>query len=198
MIDSEFIIKYTNALYSTPSEFAPRYDEFRDMFSSGQIKSKEWLVEELHKINYDYLNTQLIIVGAWYGTLGMMIHCKFPNTKITMLDIDPRCGKYIHNIIYDNSHLNSITGDMYKHSYTEDIIINTSCEHIEDVQEWLSLIPKNKIVVLQSNNYINGSGHVNCVYSEEDFIKQTGIEHILYSGKLELPIYTRYMVIGRT
>ncbi len=37
MITSQFMIQFTNALYSTPEEYAPRYDEFRDMFSSGQI-----------------------------------------------------------------------------------------------------------------------------------------------------------------
>ena len=66
MIDSNFIIKYTNALYSTPAEFAPRYDEFRDMFSSGQIRSKEWAVEELQKL--DFRTHSAAIMGCWYGT----------------------------------------------------------------------------------------------------------------------------------
>lgn len=198
MIDSSFIIKYTNALYSTPTEFAPRYDEFRDMFSSGQILSKEWIIEKLHNIDPVQNNKQFVIVGAWYGTLGMMIKKKFSSTKVTMLDIDPRCEKFIHNMIYNNSDLKSITGDMYRHSYTEDVIINTSCEHIEDVKEWLSLIPKNKIVVLQSNNYLKGNGHINCVNNTTEFIEQANLSNILYSGELIMPMYTRYMIIGKT
>jgi len=198
MIDSDFIIKYTNALYSTPAEFAPRYDEFRDMFSSGQIRSKEWIIRELHRLDPIYQGKSFIVAGAWYGTLGMMIKWRFPSVKVTMLDIDPRCEKFIHNMIYDNPSLKTITGDMYRHSYIEDVIINTSCEHITDVGKWVALLPKNRTIILQSNDYIAGSGHCNCVQSEEEFIEQAGLSNILYSGKLEMPMYTRYMIIGKT
>lgn len=198
MIDSSFIIKYTSALYSTPAEFAPRYDEFRDMFSSGQVRSKEWVIRELTRIDPTHQKKSFIIAGAWYGTLGMMIKWRFPGANVTMLDIDPRCEKFIHNMIYDNPNLTAITGDMYRHSYTQDVIINTSCEHIDNVQEWLSILPKDRVVVLQSNNFVEGSGHINCVHSEEEFVKQTGLLDILYSGKLEMPMYTRYMVIAKT
>ena len=196
MINSELIIKYTNALYSTPEEYAPRYDEFRDMFSSGQIRSKEWIIKELNNLNLIQYDKTFLIAGAWYGTLGMMIKDQFPGVKVTMLDIDPRCEKFINNMIYDMPDLKSVTEDMYKYAYNEDVIVNTSCEHILDIQEWLSLIPKNKLLILQSNNYDKGNGHINCVHSKEEFIKQTGLANILYSGKLEMPMYTRYMVIG--
>lgn len=196
MIDSKFIIQYTNALYSTPAEFAPRYDEFRDMFSSGQIRSKEWVIHELTKLNLPP-NRVYAIAGAWFGTLGMMIKWKFTDARVNMIDIDTRCSKFIHNLIYDNPAMNCITADMYEYVYKEDIIINTSCEHIENVREWLNVIPEQKIVILQSNNYTAGSGHINCVNSELEFLKQTSLSDIYYSGKLELPMYTRYMIIGK-
>ena len=194
MINSEIIIKYTNALYSTPPEYLPRYDEFRDMFSSGQIRSKEWVVDELRNVLYD--QSKVIIVGAWYGTLGMLIHSQLPQLSITLLDKDDRCKKFIDNVVYDISEMCAITADMFQYNYTEDIIINTSCEHIGNVRDWLSLIPHGKIVVLQSNNYLEGNGHVNCVNSAEDFIKQVNLTTVLYTGSLELPMYTRYMLIG--
>lgn len=198
MIDSKFIITYTNALYSTPAELAPRYDEFRDMFSSGQIRSKEWILTEVAKIDPELKNMKIAIAGAWFGTLGMMLKWKFPAVRVTMLDIDPRCEKFIHNMIYDNPAMQAITEDMYKHHYTEDIIINTSCEHIPDVREWISCIPMGRTVILQSNNYTKGNGHINCVDSAEEFVKQVDLPEVLYSGKLEMPMYTRYMVIGIT
>lgn len=198
MIDSSFIIKYTNALYSTAPEDAPRYDEFRDMFSSGQIYSKEWVIRELARIDPIHQGKSFIVAGAWYGTLGMMIKWRFPGANVAMLDIDPRCGRFIQNMIYDNKSLTSITDDMYRYSYHEDVIINTSCEHISNVQEWLAILPKDRTVVLQSNNYLAGNGHINCVSSIEEFIKQTGLQNIIYSGELVLPIYTRYMIIGKT
>ena len=108
MIDSNFIIRYTNALYSTPAEYAPRYDEFRDMFSSGQIRSKEWLIKELNQFSSAFDSGSAIVVGAWYGTLGILLKKMYPKIKVTMLDIDPRCGKFIQNLIYDNDDLKCI------------------------------------------------------------------------------------------
>lgn len=195
MIDTKFIIKYTNALYTTKPEYAPRYDEFRDMFSSGQLKSKEWLVKEL--LNLEFVEeTSFAIAGAWYGTLGLMISSAFPKARITMLDIDPRCKYFVDNIIYDNNSLKYVTQDMYDYSFNEQFIINTSCEHIPNIREWLSHIPSGKIVILQSNNYKDGAGHINCVENEEQFVEQTALKKIIYKGSLILPMYTRFMVIG--
>lgn len=198
MITSEFMIKYTDALYSVSDDIAPRYDEFRDMFSSGQIYSKEWILRELAKIDPVHQRKSFCIAGAWYGTLGMMLHARFPSTKVTMLDIDPRCEKFIDKIIWQNSDMTAVTEDMYKYRYKEDFVINTSCEHIADIREWINIIPLGRTVVLQSNNYLEGNGHINCVSSENEFIKQTGLTNILYSGSLKMPMYTRYMVIGKT
>lgn len=198
MIDSDFIIKYTDALYSTPEEYTPRYDEFRDMFSAGQIRSKEWIIEELIKKDPYISDTSFAIAGAWFGTLGLLLHSIFPNIKVNMIDIDSRCEKFINNIVYNLPGLSSVTEDMYRYKYREDTVINTSCEHIPDLREWINIIPLNRTVILQSNNFIEGDGHINCVHSKDEFEKQTGLSTILYSGELVMPMYTRYMIIGRT
>lgn len=194
MIDTDFIIRYTNALYSTPPKYAPRYDEFRDMFSSGQIKSKEWAVEELQKLDFGIHNAA--IMGCWYGTLGLMLKNAFPKLFLELVDIDPRCEKFNEKIFYDVPYVNLHTMDMYDWQGTEDLIINTSCEHIPDLQDWLLFMPEGTMVLLQSNNYIAGNGHINCVNSKEEFITQSGLRNILYSGELVMPMYTRYMIIG--
>lgn len=198
MIDADFIIRYTNALYATPPESAPRYDEFRDMFSSGQIHSKNWLVKELGAYSAILSDSNVLIVGAWFGTLGLLLKRKFPTASVTLLDLDPRCKIYTDNVMYGTPGINSVTCDMYKHTYTESVVINTSCEHIENLPEWLSLLPRNTLVALQSNNFLEGSGHVNCVDSKEAFIENTKLEHVWYSGELTMPMYTRYMIIGVT
>jgi hypothetical protein len=195
VIDSEFIIRYTNALYTTDAKYAPRYDEFRDMFSSGQIKSKEWLVKELIKLDLIH-STSFLIAGAWFGTLGVMIKSIIPNARVTMLDIDPRCEVFVNNIIFNEDNTKYVTKDMYDYPYNEHIIINTSCEHIPDIKKWIKNIPEGKIVILQSNNYKDGSGHINCIDSEDRFVEQAGLKKIIYKGNLELPMYTRYMIIG--
>ena len=45
--------------------------------------------------------------------------------------------------------------------HSPDTVINTSCEHIENFNEWYDKIPKGKIVILQTNNYFDFE-HVNC------------------------------------
>lgn len=195
MINSKFIISYTNALYSAPESSHPRYDEFRDMFSSGQIYSKEWVVKELSSI-IENTDKTAVIVGAWFGTLGVLLKNKFSNMHIRMLDIDSRCADFIKHITYTYENMSCITDDMYAYKYTEDIVINTSCEHIPDVSKWLSLLPAGTRVVLQSNNFFDGNGHVNCVNSTDEFKQQTNLSAIDYIGELKMPMYTRYMIIG--
>lgn len=198
MIDSNFIIKYTNALYSTPAEYAPRYDEFRDMFSSGQIESKLWLLREIKQFSSGFHNNSAVVLGAWFGTLGLMLKKNYPDLKINMIDIDPRCEKFVNNIIYNDSSLKYITANMYSYVYSETLVINTICEHISNLSQWIKSLPKNCIVVLQSNDFVSGNGHINCVSSEDELVEQAGLKEIWYKGKLTMPMYTRFMVIGRT
>lgn len=196
MIDTRFIIRYTNGLYATKPENAPRYDEFRDMLSSGQLASKEWAVRELSKVvRLDFQH--VIIAGAWFGTLGMLLKHQYPNLVMTLLDIDPRCEIFLKNISTFDRDIFPVTEDMYKHIYTEDIVVNTSCEHIPDVKEWLKNIRSGTTVLLQSNNNSKDEGHINCVYSENEFIEKAGLSEVLYSGQLVTPMYTRYMIIGK-
>jgi len=199
MINTEFIIQYTNALYSTNSESAPRYEEFRDMFSSGQLYSKEWIMREIVKIDAVRRCRHICVVGAWFGTLGMLLKYRFPSLNITMIDLDPRCKEFIDKLTYGDPLVNAVTDDMYQHDYGNfDFVINTSCEHITNIKEWLSLIPKGKTVILQSNNFKKGNGHINCADNEDEFATQTDLVNILYKGKLEMPMYTRFMIIGQT
>lgn len=77
-----------------------------------------------------------------------------------------------------------------------DLIVNTSCEHIENFQEWYESLPDGQLLLLQSNNFFSCEGHVNCVASKEDFQKQTPMTQRLFAGSLPFDQYTRYMVIG--
>jgi hypothetical protein len=195
MIDSKFIITYTNGLYTTPPEDAPTYQEFRDMFSGGQLGSKQWAVNKLKALKI-LDNQDVIIVGAWYGTLGLMIKNEFPYIKLNLLDIDPRCQKFLKNITYEYDEVFPLLGDMYEYEYTEHLVVNTACEHIPDVRKWLDRLPKGTHVLLQSNNFFESPGHINCVTRIEEFEEQTSLSKILFSGELETPMYTRYMLIG--
>lgn len=185
-----------------------------DAYSIGQIKSKLWLIEHLP----DKLGMVFICAG-WYGTLAsfMFEKARHKFDKIRSFDIDPSCYKIADTInkpwVIDGWQFKASTLDILTMTYptehttyrsngssltlseSPDTIINTSCEHIENFNEWYSKIPKGKIVVLQSNNF-EIEEHINCSSSLEEFANQTPMSHVYYDGELFLDKYTRYMRIG--
>ena len=74
------------------------------------------------------------------------------------------------------------------------VIINTSCEHTKD--DWFKKIPKGLMVVLQSNDYLQGDGHINCCGDLRDFDASYTLTDTFYLGQKELEKYTRFMKIG--
>ena len=189
-----------------------------DSLSRGQIKSKMWIINELKKLNLD-LGTVFLCAG-WYGILATLI---FENNlkvnKIRSFDIDKSvldiAERFNKKWVQDDWKFKPATYDIHKIDYTgfaydvsrsngeivelydsPDTVINTSCEHIFDFDEWYLKIPKGKLLILQSNDFFEGTGHVNCCEVLEDFEEQTPFEDTLYSGTLDLNMYTRFMRIG--
>lgn len=201
--------------------------DLSDALSKGQVESKWWLIDQLAwEANEGHLpgNGLIYILGGWYGTLGLMMleSNKFHNKiKIRSFDIDPTCAEIADTMnknpwVLDGWQFKATTADMYminyvKHGYITrradgttvilneipDVIINTSCEHLDHFDDWWKLIPLGKLCALQSNNYFDVIDHVNCVGSVDEFLQQTQFTKVLYSGELELEKYTRYMIIGR-
>ena len=172
-----------------------------DAFWSGQLKSKEWLIKSLSYWIDDVVSVD--IHGGWVGTLASLMFQSDigPSYKsIRSIDIDPTCES-IATMMNKKEEMagrfRAVTSDMCTIRSDADVIINTSCEHItqDDYDLWLSGLPNNSLLVLQSNNY-NIPEHVRTASSLEEFTKQCGI-NILWSGQLELPLYTRYMIIGK-
>lgn len=195
--DASVITLFTDAMYDN-EEIAPTYNEFRDMFSSGQVLSKLWIIRALYDLDVFDTIQNIVIAGSWYGSLGLMLNRTQPKKHINLLDIDSRCEKFIQCMTHNNPQIAAITCDMYDYKYTEDLVINTSCEHIPDLQEWLSNVPPNTVVVLQSNNHTGIDGHINCVQSIDEFIKKVNLADILHSDSYNIGMYTRYMIIGAT
>lgn len=190
----------------------------KDCFSRGQLMSKLWLVNEISKLNLE-LGTVFLTAG-WYATLAVMLfESKLKVDKIRSFDIDPAVWKIAEIFnkpwLMDNWKFKATTKDImdidYKSfSYTTlrsngtespitdvpDTIINTSCEHIEKFAEWYSLIPKGKLVILQSNDYFEVKEHLNCSKSLAEFSNSCPMEQTLFEGELFLPKYTRFMKIG--
>jgi hypothetical protein len=174
-----------------------------DAFWSGQLKSKEWLINALStQFSGKEGPASIEIHGGWVGVLAsMLFQSDIPIRRIYSLDIDPAC-KPIATTMNKGEEMQGRfqagTGDMCNLISFVDIVINTSCEHItqEQYETWLCKRTKNQLLVLQSNNYIIDE-HVRTANSLEEFKEQSHID-ILWAGELALPLYTRWMIIGKS
>lgn len=175
-----------------------------DAFWRGQILSKEWLINELKQQKHHVkLWPTIDIHGGWVGTLSSMLFQSGMYIKhINSIDIDPECediARSMNQLELEEGKFRAITSDMCSYNSTGDIIINTSCEHInqEQYETWLSNLPKDSLLVLQSNNY-KIPEHVRTAENLEDFKNQSRLQTILFEGELELPLYKRFMIIGKS
>ena len=193
-IDTEHLHFWMQAIRQSPDPMRTM-----DAFWSGQLKSKEWLITNLRKHVKKFVTVD--IHGGWVGTLAsLLFQSDIPVITIRSIDIDPTCES-IATMMNKQEEIvgkfRAVTADMCAIRSDADVIINTSCEHItqEQYDLWLSGMPHNSLLVLQSNNY-NIDEHVRIANSLEEFKQQCGI-NVLWAGELELPLYTRYMVIGK-
>jgi hypothetical protein len=130
----------------------------------------------------------------------MLFQTDMPIKNIRSVDIDPTCESIAVNmnkIEEMAGRFRAVTSDMCEIRSDADVVINTSCEHItqDRYDLWLSGMPHNSLLVLQSNNY-DIPEHVRTAATLEEFKSQCGIK-VLWAGELELPLYTRFMVIGK-
>jgi hypothetical protein len=171
-----------------------------DSFWAGQMKSKEWLCTELRKHVKKFVTVD--IHGGWNGVLAsMLFQSDVPVTSIRSIDIDPAC-EAIANMMNKKEEMvgkfRAVTADMCAIRSDADVVINTSCEHITQDQYdlWLSGMPHNSLIVLQSNNY-QIPEHVRTASDLDNFKEQCNLERVLFASEIELPLYKRFMVIGR-
>ena len=196
-IDTEHLHYWMQAVRQSPDPMRTL-----DAFWSGQLKSKEWLIESL--TNFCSIKDNPVSIdihGGWVGTLSSMLFQSYiPIKNIRSIDIDPTCepiATMMNKKEEMQGKFRAITADMCTIRSDADIIINTSCEHITQDQYdlWKSGVPNNAFLVLQSNNY-NIPEHVRIADSLEEFKQQCDI-NVLWAGDLELPLYKRWMIIGK-
>lgn len=174
-----------------------------DAFWRGQLQSKEWLIREFGRVrNHTKTWPSIDIHGGWVGVLASMLFQSnlYINT-IRSIDIDPDCeatANRMNQLELESGKFKAITEDMCNVRSDADVIINTSCEHITQDQYdyWLAGMPYDSMFILQSNNY-NIPEHVRIANDLKHFEEQCGIEKILYAGELDLPMYKRFMIIGK-
>jgi hypothetical protein len=169
-----------------------------DAFWQGQLKSKEWLIRQLH--HRVRTPVSIDIHGGWVGVLAsMLFQDGMPIKNIRSVDIDPACesiATMMNKKEEMEGRFKAVTADMCEIRSDADVVINTSCEHITQDQYdlWLSGLPQNSLIVLQSNNY-DIPEHVRHHKSFDEFKETCGLR-FSWGGELKLPLYTRYMIIG--
>lgn len=170
-----------------------------DAFWSGQLQSKEWLIENIRPFIDKEVTVD--IHGGWVGVLAsLFFQSGIKCNKIRSIDIDPTCQSIATMMNKGEEMLGmfeAITADMCVVKTDADVIINTSCEHLtqNDYDAWVDKIPKRSLLILQSNNYII-SEHIRPAHTLDEFKLQSGNLEVLWSGELDLPLYKRWMIIG--
>ena len=213
-VDSEYIRKMS----SWSIKWQHRAN-LNDHFSRGQMKSKCWMVSELSEIYQDeYLGT-VAHYGGWYATVAQNIFEKFRVKNYYNLEVDPDCIEISDDFNYeqtvgwkfkstvqnvsdivwkDNNNfdikIKNLANDTITTNVKPDLIINTSCEHMN--QDWFNNIPTGKVVCLQTNDYFDNSQHVNCCRDLADAIAKYPMSEVYYSGEIDTHLYKRFMIIG--
>lgn len=194
-INTEHLHHWMQAIRQSPDPMRTM-----DAFWSGQLKSKEWLIRNLRDHVKKFVTVD--IHGGWVGVLAsMLFQSDVPILNIRSIDIDPSCESIAVNMNKIEEivgKFRAVTADMCNIRSDADVIINTSCEHItqDQYELWLSGLPYNSLIVLQSNNY-NIPEHVRIAQDLEEFKQQSNLKNILFAGELELPLYKRFMIIGK-
>jgi hypothetical protein len=190
-------------LAATPKEAWPR---LATAFNEDQIESKLWLVEHMEGV-IDPSEHRIVILGAWYGVLALIMNRVMlrPPAEVLCVDIDAAACALAERLLSILSPRPEIRlADMMEIDYTEwsagreAVFINTSCEHLPDFSGWRRRIPPGARLVLQSNNHEGCPEHVNCVADLAAFERQASLSHTDYRGSLQLRKFQRFMLIGRS
>lgn len=180
---------------------------FTHALNAKQIASKQWLLLEMLN-NLGSVFSNILVVGGWYGVLSALLlnDPRFVIGRISSVDLDPSCApvaELLNRRFMRDGRFSAHTSDMYRFDYGSmsgdagSLVINTSCEHIPNLRDWLALLPRGQQVVLQSNDYHAIPEHIACVSSADELATLAGLSTVSFSGALPSKNYTRFMVMGR-
>lgn len=175
----------------------------------NQVTSKLWLADRLHASAGPAFGT-ITVLGGWFGVLGAILLSdrRLSIERVVSVDIDPRCAEVAASLNATQvraGRFSTQTADMRTmdfdapatRSSAPDVIVNTSCEHVEGFAGWYARIPADRLLVLQSNDYYAITDHVNCVSDLDAFRAQAPMRDELFGGMQPHKKYRRFMLIGR-
>jgi spermidine synthase len=206
---------YRNALNAIDdlyekSKWNPDVDLFRihDIINSvneNQFASKEWLVNNLMPFIDKKVNN-IAVLGSWYGLISLLLREQLEtNPHIHNVDSDPETARFAKLLFQgmESDRTYCIIEDAEEWVFDNiqkcDIIINTSCEHMEpeDLLLMTRMKAPNTLVCFQGNNYHEIQSHINTHNSLDEFVDSLGLRKVEWKGSLDAGKYERYMVIGK-
>lgn len=194
------------------------YPKAANALSYGQLDSKKWMIEEATQVFGQHWGTVFILAG-WAGvTARFIFDFDIEVTKIRSFDIDPEVHLWAETLnrkeVMNDWRFKASEQDIYQLKYpstyrvkradgtecelfdSPDLVINTSCEHMRDIEAWWSQIPKGTRVILQSNDGFHIPDHSRCFESLSAFQKAMNLSELVFAGEKALPEFNRYMLIG--
>lgn len=216
------VLESINRIFQTKNFKSNQSNIIKDIenFSSfGQLRSKTWLLEILKDKKLLELGVVFLCAG-WYGLLPFFLlnDKAFFIKQIFNFEIDPLSVqvsedlnrrsvqdnwkfkavlKNIMDLNYQQDHFDTLkaNGEIQPLTAVPNTIINTACEHIDKFSKWWDKLPPKKLIILQSNDFLQQKEHCNCVSSLEEFKKQAPMD-LIFEGELDLRQYKRFMLIG--
>jgi len=203
------------ALTIPPSylERATKPEYPRDAFSLGQLASKAWLLENADAIHTGRNQLTVAVLGCWIGALIQPLTMLTPRIqRIYGFDVDPSSvelsERFNQRLVQDGWRYKGVVADVSLLetrqmefetggeliSVKPDVVINTSCEHMGT--EWFETADPDQLIIMQTNNSPDFDGHINPCESVKQMQERYPLRECLLAGKLELPVYTRFMQIG--
>lgn len=171
-----------------------------DSVSPNQFKSKEVLIKHVENLQLVDQNSDIVILGGWYGSI-LIPAFKYVN-RITHIDLDDKVIGIAKNRLFDHyKNVDFITSDVFDKNRkgrieNANLIINTSCEHMPSMKK-LELNTK-AYFAYQSNNMYDIEGHINCVSSIEEFKYQLPDNaKVMIEDKIIDDRGTRFLLVGK-
>ena len=171
-----------------------------DSYSPNQFKSKEVLINHIRDLNILNSNSEIAILGGWYGSI--LIPAFKEVKRITLIDIDEKIISIAKNRLFNHyKNVDFITSDVFHKDrkgriQNANLIINTSCEHMRPMKELK--IDTKSYFAYQSNNMFDIPTHINCVNNIEEFKKQLPDRaEVLIEDEIPDERGTRFTLIGK-
>lgn len=183
-----------------------------DAFSSGQMQSKIWLVENLEKVltKHPPFGYRIWLLGGWYGLTNAILRIRnnIPIQHVRSFDLNPETEIIADkvNSLWEwqdwqfkanTADVNHLVYDPFSESFPH-VIINTSVEHMTS-REWFDKIPTRTLIVLQSNN-MKHDDHVKIYNNEDEMIEDYPMSRIVFADRIHFDYgdwqFDRYMIMG--